>query len=137
VAAIFTAVTAFCSAVFVTRALGGASPKSAKTSAELPKVPRTTVWNARMSASCDGDWTRSISIFAFVAALDASTASRLSTKPCSSCVNAVTVKIAPPARSAWLPFGKCLLAPAINCVTSAARLFFALMFDMVVPFPFP
>jgi len=51
VAALFAAETAFSSAVLVTRALGGASPKSAKTSAEFPNVPRITVSNARMTAS--------------------------------------------------------------------------------------
>jgi hypothetical protein len=97
--------TAFCSAVNGVRALGGASPKSASTSAEVPYVPRMTVVNAVITAIWDGAWARSVWILAFVAAFDASTASRLSTKSCINFVNAVAVKVAPPTVSVSLPFG--------------------------------
>ena len=46
VATLDTAATAFSSAVLGARALGGASPKMAKTSAEFPKVPRIVVSSA-------------------------------------------------------------------------------------------
>jgi hypothetical protein len=58
-----------------------------------------------MTAIFDGAWVRSVSTFALVAAFEASTACPWSMKSCNSCVNAFTVKVAPPTLSSALSFG--------------------------------
>jgi hypothetical protein len=64
VAARFATAIAFSSAVIGARTLRGASPKSARTSAELPNVNRTNAVAALMSASNCGIWPLSASTFA-------------------------------------------------------------------------